>query len=958
MTNSPPDPAAADPWALLGEAQDLLQSSSVPFSDSRADEAIAKLESALASGGSDPELALGAGVLLDQVAARRTLDVETEQLLQLVGRARAARKAGAQLGKPEPLYSAACAALGAQLFRVADRLQPNEHNQAVGEAVELFREAIGCSSATDPERDNRAADLAATLSRPVPYSDPHEILVRLDEAADLYGALLQGGNPRLPMERLTEYAAHVEQQRAEALRRTGDVRDAAEAVETAARLYGKSITLHRAVGRSPGGALMGLSRLKFEASLHPRDDLMLDEAIAVGDEAVVELAGDTRFEREAMMQLAEKYAERASRRHRPSDAALADDLSSQAVRSWHHERGSIEMKHAKERRLNVLCSIALSDVATDSHIIELDDLVQELYGPTEQAPQMKATAAMARISRTIRSVAGAPEDVYGELVNQANEFEQILRANDFADVDEAWWVRWFGAHRGIARWAEWIGVNRSVWYPPLLDASDRMTAVLRSVNPGTETYALGHLQLAEVAVGTAVAERDEAEAHRALQLLNVARDSADVLGVTNRIKLGIDGSFVCEILGDPDLAREWISFAGSALRDFERSATAPIAARLAVERPGYELAGIAAVLAADAQELAWVMHSTVHLVEVNDSRKQAFRAEIENLSRSITIVFVAQSRLRCRAVVVSKAAWTLVELPDLTLDRVGALIKDAHISHQHAQTGELSARIHSRDARVALNRAVIAGIGPLAEVLADGRGPIALRLSGWLHAVPVAPILMHATGHARTVAVALGIPTITDAAAPRTRRLIALAEPGDGSRYPYLARAVDDVETVAKMYSSDPVLDATVDDATAALTTAEMVLIAAHGVSAEQPELAHVVLHDGDLAAGAILDFDLRGLNLVVVAVCEALSTDRIAPEHPFNVQAALARAGAAATCGPLWTVDDQIASRFTRVLFENLVKGDSVVGAYGKAAALVQDSIDHLDLTLLVRHESTIRPS
>lgn len=957
MTGSLPNPAPVDAWALVREAEELLRSLTVPVSDPLADEAIRKLEAALASGGSDPELALRAGVLLVQVSARRTLDVETERLLQLVERARVARVAGAQLGKPEPLYSAACAALGAQLFRVADRLVPNERHEAVGEAVELLREAIECSLPTDPERDNRAADLAAALSRPVPYGDPREVLARLDEAVDLYAALLEGGNARLPMERLTEYGAHSQQQRAEALRRTGNARDAAEAVEVAARLYGQSITLHRAMDRSPGGARMGLARLKFEASLNPRDDPMLDEAIAVGEEAVAELAGDTRFEREAMMQLAGMYAERARRRHRPADAALADALSRDAVRSWHHEPGSIEMQHAKERRLDVLCLIALSDVGTDSHIMEVDDLLQELYGSTERTPQMKALAAMARIA-TIRSAAGVPEDVYGALLNQANEFEQILRANDFADVDPAWWIRWFGAHCGIARWAEWIGIDRSVWYPPLLDASDRMTAVLRTLNPGTETHSLGHLQLGEVAVGTAIAEGDAAEAHRALRLLNVARHSADVLGITNRIRLGIEGSFVCEILGDPDAAGEWISLAGSALRDFERSATAPLAARLAVERPGYELAGIAAVLAAGAQELAWVMHSTMHLVEVKDSTKAAFRAEIESLSHSITIVFIAQSRLRCRAAVVSRAAWTLVELPDLTLDRVGALIKDAHTSHQNAQSGELSTRIHARDLRVALNQAVVEGIGPLAELLAEGRGPIALRLAGWLHAVPVAPILMHAIGHARTVAVALGIPNITDAPAPRTRRFVALAEPGNGGHYPYLARAVDDVETVATMYSSEPVLDATVDDATAALTTAEMVLIAAHGVSSEEPELAHVVLHDGDLTAGAILEFDLRGLNLVVVAACEALATDRIAPEHPFSVQAALARAGAAATCGPLWTVDDELASRFTRVLFEKLVDGDSVVDAYGKAAALVQDSFDHLDFTLLVRHESAMRPS
>ena len=62
----------------------------------------------------------------------------------------------------------------------------------------------------------------------------------------------------------------------------------------------------------------------------------------------------------------------------------------------------------------------------------------------------------------------------------------------------------------------------------------------------------------------------------------------------------------------------------------------------------------------------------------------------------------------------------------------------------------------------------------------------------------------------------------------------------------------------------------------------------------------------------------------------------RVAPEHPFNVQTAMLRAGAQAACGPLWGIDDDVASLFSRRLFDYLNDGSSLAAAYRAVAAEV----------------------
>lgn len=51
--------------------------------------------------------------------------------------------------------------------------------------------------------------------------------------------------------------------------------------------------------------------------------------------------------------------------------------------------------------------------------------------------------------------------------------------------------------------------------------------------------------------------------------------------------------------------------------------------------------------------------------------------------------------------------------------------------------------------------------------------------------------------------------------------------------------------------------------------------------------------------ATELVALDLHGLELVAVAACESSATDRLAPEHPFNVQTAMVMAGARMACGP-----------------------------------------------------------
>ena len=928
-------------WELLATAERLLGDGTSDETDG-----IALIEHALTECGTDPAVALSGHLALAQILGPQVLDVETEKLEKVVRHARRAVEAAIELGYPEPACSSAYAALGTARLRLADRLPVEDYLEALVQATGDLRTACERTSGDDPNRVKRLANFAGALLRSVPDLDRQR--TRLQEAWGTFDELLSLELGSALFSVLMN-SAHCAQQAA-ALTRTGDNLDEVVGwVNRSEELYGRALTVAEESGEAAGGALMGLARLKLEAAAEGGPD-HLDQAISLGTSALEKLREDLGFEREATMQLAGMHLARYRQLHLPSDAALADELSSRAMHSWHHERGSIEFDRARAARIEVLTSVALSDVGTDDHYVELDELLTATCGEEDRTPQMEAIRALADVIRVLQSEADSVDETHAALVECADRLESVLASTTFVADDPVWWVRWFGAHVRIARWAEWAAVDVDHWVGSLEGAEGRMALRLGALDQRSEGYALANRQLAFAAKARAVHEREPVALARALSLLEVARMHDEQLTLTHMIELGTDGAYMCEILGrDPST---WIDYAIAAAGRMEHQPSAPLAARLSTSRPRYELAGVAAANEADPSELAWTLHRVCQPLKADEGARHAFMRDLDELSRDLTMVFLAQSRLHCRAAVLRSGTWTAVDLPNLALDRIGHVVVAAHRAHGAAESGSISARTQWSAARSELNSALATALLPLIAVLATEQKPVVLRLSGWGHATPIAPLLMAQLGHSQPVVVSLGLPR-APAATRRPTAIAALAAPGDGQRFRHLPLALDDAEHVAHLFGTRATADATKEDVAGALRTASVVLVACHGASAEKAEMSRLVLRDGDLTSAELVEMDLHGLDLVVAAACESSATDRLAPEHPFNVQTAIVMAGARMACGPQWAIDDPVASAFTRSMFESIAAGSAHAEAYRAGSAHAADvGDDFRDITLLTRDD------
>jgi hypothetical protein len=927
-------------WELLATAERLLRDGTSDGTDG-----IALIEHALTECGTDPAVALSGHLALAQILGPQVLDVETERLEEVVRHARRAVEAAIELGYPEPACSSAYAALGRARLRLAQRLPVEDFLEALVQATDDLKTACERTSEDDPNRMKRLANYAGALLRSVPDLDRQR--TRLQEAWGIYDELLSLELGSAPFNVLIN-SAHCAQQSAAVARTGGDLDEVVGWVNRSEELYIRALKAAEENGEAAGGALMGLARLKFEAAEGGPDHL--DQAISLGTSALTKLREDLGFEREATMQLAGMHLARYRQLHLPSDAALADDLSSRALHSWHHQRGSIEFDRARAARIEVLTSVTLSDVGTDDHYVELDELLTGAYGENDRTPQMEAIRALADVIRVLQPETDSADEIHAALVECADRLESVLASTTFVADDPVWWVRWFGAHVRIARWAEWAAIDMDHWVGALDDAESRMASRLGALDQRSEGYALANRQLAFAAKARAVHKRDPVDLARALSLLEVARLHDEQLTLTHMIDLGTDGAYMCEILGrDPS---KWIDYAIAAAGRMEHQPSAPLAARLSTSRPRCELAGVAAANEADPSELAWTLHRVCQPLKADDGARHAFMKDLDELSRDLTMVFLAQSRLRCRAAVLRSGTWTTVDLPNLALDKIGHVVVAAHHAHTAAESGSIAARTRWSAARNGLSSALASALLPLVAMLAAEQRPVVLRLSGWGHAMPIAPLLMAQLGYSQAVVVSLGLPR-APTARPRPAALAALAAPGDGRRFRHLPLALDDAEHVARLFGTRAIEDATKEDLAAALQTASTVLVACHGASAEKAEMSRLVLHDGDLTAAELVALDLHGLELVVIAACESSATDRSAPAHPFNVQAVIVMAGARLACGPQWAIDDAVASAFTRSLFESIAAGSGHIEAYRAGSAQASAVTDDFrDLTLLIRDD------
>ena len=376
----------------------------------------------------------------------------------------------------------------------------------------------------------------------------------------------------------------------------------------------------------------------------------------------------------------------------------------------------------------------------------------------------------------------------------------------------------------------------------------------------------------------------------------------------------------------------------SRVEQLEPLAAAPLSARIALNRLRYGLAGEAAALADDPEDLAWVLHSVTHSpTSRDDSARHAFLLNLEAASAAVTTVFLAQGRHRCRAAVIHDGVWSLLELNGLCIDTIGPAISAAHYTHDASRDGVILAGEKWRSARQALEVALRTGVRPLVEHL--GSRPLALRLSGWLHATPIAPVLTAALNYETPVVVSLGLDTPDRAGLSRDQRVAVVAAGGDGYRYNHLAHVAEDLDALRELFDEVELVrfhDATVENALLALESAQIVLVAGHGASAAEPHQSSLIFLDGVLTAEQILTRDLAGLTLAVLAACEASAVDRRAPEHPLSAQTAMIFAGARASCGPMWRVDDAIASTFSTALMRSIAAGQGVLNAFLDATRVV----------------------
>lgn len=791
-------------WELLATAERLLRSGTSDETDGSA-----LIEQALNECGTVPAVALSGHLALAQILGPQVLDVETEKLEEVVRHARQAVEAAIELGYPEPACSSAYAALGTAQLRLADRLPVENCLEALVRATDDLRTACERTVGDDANRVRRLANFAGALLRSVP--DPDRQRTRLQEAWEIYDELLslELGSDLFSV---LVNSAHCAQQAAALARQGGDLDEVVGWVHRSEEFYSRALKVAEESGEAAGGALMGLARLKLEAAAEGGPD-HLDQAISLGTSALAKLREDLGFEREAMMQLAGMHLARYRQLHLPSDAALADELSTRALHSWHHERGSIEFDRARAARIEVLTSVALSDVGTDDHYVELDELLTAAYG--DRTPQMDAIRALADVIRVLQSEADSADEIHAALVECADRLESVLASTTFVDDDPVWWVRWFGAHVRIARWAEWAAVAADHWVGALEDAEGRMASRLGTFDQRSEGYALANRQLAFAAKARAVHKRDPVALAKALSLLEVARVNDERLTLTHMIDLGTEGAYLCEILGrDPST---WIEYATAAAGRMEHQPSAPLAARLSTGRPRYELAGVAAANEAHPSELAWALHRVCQPREADEGSRHTFMKDLDEFSRDLTMVFLAQSRLHCRAAVLRSGDWTAVDLPNLALHKIGHVVVAAHHAHSAAESASIAARTQWSAARSDLNGALASALLPLVAVLAAEQRPVVLRLSGWGHATPIAPLLMAQLGYSLAVVVSLGLPR-APAATPRPTALAALAAPGDGKRFRHLPLALDDAEHVARLFGTRAMADATKEGLAGALT--------------------------------------------------------------------------------------------------------------------------------------------
>ena len=154
---------------------------------------------------------------------------------------------------------------------------------------------------------------------------------------------------------------------------------------------------------------------------------------------------------------------------------------------------------------------------------------------------------------------------------------------------------------------------------------------------------------------------------------------------------------------------------------------------------------------------------------------------------------------------------------------------------------------------------------------------------------------------------------------------------------PPLRGAVSEATTVAATFAAQPVAEPEATEARVgeALENSRFVHLATHGrhnVDAPAFQCMYFTpdaLSDGVLYAHEILRYDLRGLDLVTMSVCETALGRFDISDNLRGIPAAMLLSGASTLIGTLWETEDATATYFFESLYRRLRAGEACLDAF-----------------------------
>lgn len=409
----------------------------------------------------------------------------------------------------------------------------------------------------------------------------------------------------------------------------------------------------------------------------------------------------------------------------------------------------------------------------------------------------------------------------------------------------------------------------------------------------------------------------------------------------------------------------WRAFDPDALNGMADASILPRAATLLAEaelRAGTPEAALDAVLRAQARATTLAIQGDAGLAQAAaESPTERVKLRVRQHARVLAAAPLASAATLRTSPRVAAGQVALLNFHVLP-DRVDMLWVDAGgVRHRHVDVDASTLGAEVRALTAAVERPASAWQGPSRALGTRLLGPwreelkaaeksgarLALVPHGVLHHVPFAALLLDD----RLLADRLDefyLPNAgllvrpADTAGWRDARMLAVGDARGGG--PALPGARTELNFLAERFGARELRaeDATAQALSAAVLSADVIHIAAHGHRAAGGHAAHLSLtpvgaDDGRLTPERIADLKLDA-RLVVLAACESASgTPEPSDDMPDALDRAFLVAGAGAVVGARWALDDRAAARFSRSYYEYL-PSDGRLGALSRARRAIRE--------------------